>query len=116
MKIYVRRFLPGLAVALSLAAGHGTGGQADTSCKVVGGALKDSQQIKAGVARRDVEKYFAQDGGLQFPSTTRYVYSKCPYLHIDVEFAPKAVPGQLFSADDVVVKASKLYVDYAGKD
>jgi hypothetical protein len=38
------------------------------------------------------------------------------YLHIDVEFDPKTVPGHLFSPEDVVVETSKLYVDYSAKD
>lgn len=116
MKSYANPFLFSLAFTLALAAGHGTGGQTNSSCGDVEQALKDSEQIKAGVVRGEVEKYFVQDGGLQFPRSTRYVFSKCPYLHMDVEFEPKAVPGQLFSADDVVVKTSKLYVDYSAKD
>ena len=72
--------------------------------------------ITAGVARREVEKYFERDGGAQFPTSTSYVYIACHYLHLDVEFETKGLPGRLFSPDDVVVKASKLYVDYSSKD
>lgn len=88
----------------------------DSACDMVAHALTDSQQIKPGNVRGEVEKTFTRDGGAQFPNSTRYVYKKCRYLHIDVEFELKAVPGQLFSADDVVAKTSKLYVDYSAKD
>jgi hypothetical protein len=88
----------------------------DSSCAVIRQALSDYQRIKVGITRGEVEKYFAQDGGAQFPSSTRYVYPKCAYLHLDLEFEAKGPAGRLFSPDDTVTKTSKLYVDYSAKD
>jgi len=116
MKFYVTLLLVSLAVAFSLAGGQGTSPKVNSPCGVVAQALKDSEQVKVGVARREVEKYFEREGGVQFPSSTRYIYAKCPYLHIDVKFEPKAIPGQLFSPDDLVAETSKLYVGYSTKD
>jgi hypothetical protein len=72
--------------------------------------------VRPGVLRKDVEKYFEREGGLQFPGTTHYVYPKCPYLHVDVEFEDKGKTDALFSPEDIVVTASKLYVGYSVKD
>jgi hypothetical protein len=88
----------------------------DSSCAVIQKALSDYQRIKFRTTRGEVEKYFAQDGGAQFPSNTRYVYPKCSYLHVDVEFEAKGPADRLFSPDDTVTKTSKLYVDYSAKD
>ena len=90
--------------------------QNPSACGDVQQALVDRDRIKVGIARREVEKYFVQDGGGQFPSTTRYVYTRCRYLHVDIDFEAKGSAGQLFSGDDVVTKVSKLYVDYSTKD
>jgi hypothetical protein len=79
-------------------------------------ALVDYARIKSGLTRREVEKYFMQQGGVQFPGSTHYLYRKCRYLHVDVDFTSKGTGDRLFSPDDVVTKASQLYVDYTAKD
>jgi hypothetical protein len=85
-------------------------------CGVIDAALSDYQHIKTGITRRDVDRYFELDGGLQFPSSARYVYPKCRYLHLDIEFEAKGNVDRPLSPDDKVVKASRLYVDYPVKD
>jgi hypothetical protein len=95
---------------------HARQAQNPSACGDVQQALVDRDRIKVGIARREVEKYFVQDGGGQFPSTTRYVYTRCRYLHVDIDFEAKGSAGQLFSGNDVVTKVSKLYVDYSTKD
>jgi hypothetical protein len=116
MKFHLKLSLILLVAGLSLA-GQDTGRQSqDSGCEVVVQALKDSQEIKNGNVRWEVERKFERDGGGQFPTSTRYVYKQCHYLHLDVEFDPKAVPGRLFSPEDVVARTSKLYVDSSAKD
>jgi hypothetical protein len=115
MKFFMTLLLS-LAVMFPLTVGQEAGPQPFSVCDVIGQALKNSQQIGAGVPRREVERYFERDGGAQFPSSTRYVYAQCRYLRIDVEFETKGVAGQLFSPDDLVVKTSRLYVDSPTKD
>jgi predicted membrane-bound spermidine synthase len=88
-----------------------------SSCAVVQQALSDYQHIKAGATRREVEKYFVLDGGLQFRSKTTYAYPKCNYIKLEIEFspAPSGAPV-LLSPDDTVTKVSKLFVGYPAKD
>jgi hypothetical protein len=64
-----------------------------------------------------VEKYFQQDGGLQFAERTRYVHPKCEYIKLQVDFKRAASKdGSLLSPDDTVTGVSKLFVDYPVKD
>lgn len=90
--------------------------QGSSSCVLIEQALTDYQRIKIGSTRSEVERYFTREEAAQFPSTTRYVYPKCSYLHLDVDFQAKAPPGHLFSPDDTVIKISKLYVAFLAKD
>lgn len=91
------------------------------SCAVVKEALDDSLHIKVGTTRREVEKYFTPDGGLQFfsttRSTTRYVYLKCEFIKVDISFK-SAVRGEqnLGSPDDIVENVSKPYLEYPVTD
>ncbi len=53
---------------------------------------------------------------MQFPAKTRYVYPKCNYLHIEVEFELLR-PADISSLpNDRVIGVSKLYVDNPAKD
>lgn len=88
-----------------------------SACGMVQRALADSQRIKVGMTRTQLEKYFVADGGVQFPNNWRYVYPKCEYLKLEVEFTAGPTRGQaLSSPDDTVTRVSKLFVDYPVKD
>jgi hypothetical protein len=72
------------------------------------------------MTRRDVERNFTMDGGLQFFSksgfTTCYVYSKCEFIRITVAFNAAQSKMGSPSPDDIVVRVSKPYLEYAAKD
>lgn len=77
----------------------------EQNCTIVKEALDDSLHLKVGMTRREVEKNFRLDGGMQFFSSFRYAYSKCEYIKLDIAFK-HAVPGNsiVSSPDDTVVK------------
>ena len=104
------------AVAVPLAADRRADAQQPAPCSVEAEALSDYAHIKPGITRREVEKYFAEDGGAQFPGNARYIYPKCRYLHLDIEFSVQGSAGRLGSPADVVTKFSKIYLDYSAKD
>jgi hypothetical protein len=86
------------------------------ACLLIGQALRDYEQVKNAHTRGDVLRDFVPDGGLQFPAKTRYVYAKCSYLFVDVEFE-LAKPTEFGSLpEDKVTGVSKLYVAYPAKD
>ena len=116
MRPHAKLFAIVCILVTPLAAGTQHDQGQDSSCVVIQQALTDCQRIKVGITRGEVEKYFAQEGGAQLPPNTRYVYPKCRYLHVDVEFTPKGPPEHLFSREDIVMTVSKLYVEYEAKD
>ena len=117
MNVCVRLFVMLLVLALPLEPSPGQDQTPDASCRnLLEKALLDQAHVKVGVTRREIEKYFLPDGGAQFPSSTRYVYPKCPLVHMDVEFQAKGDVKHPFSPEDIVIKASKLYLDYPLKD
>lgn len=88
----------------------------DARCAVIERALRDYQQIRSSNTRREVEKYFRRDGGLQFPAKSRYVLPECDYIHVDIEF-DLVKPEQIsFKPEDKVISISKLYLEYPARD
>jgi hypothetical protein len=89
------------------------------ACGVIEEALEDLRSIKAGTTRGAVETKFEPDGGLSFfddkTQHCRYVYKKCNFIKVDVDFklAKKSTPG---SPEDVMVKISKPYLEYPAND
>ena len=116
MKRLAKLMLLILAVALVLKATKPQSNQTSSLCEQLVPVMKDYERIKPGLARGQLEKFLQRDGGLQFPNSTRYVFPVCSLLHVDVEFDPKGGPGRLFSPDDIVKRASKIYVEYPAKD
>lgn len=105
-----------LAASLSNAELPPPEGADKVPCSLVVQALREYQKVKAAGTRRDVAKYFVPDGGMQFPAKTRYVYSKCDYLHLDVEFDLLKPEDVSSLPDDKVISVSRLYVEYPDKD
>lgn len=110
-----------LAAVLSISPMAARAGQGPApgagACAMVQQALADSRRVAPGVSREEVEKYFKNDGGLQFPPHTRYTYRQCDYIKLEVDFDPAPSPGKDFtSPDDKVKNVSKLFIDYPLKD
>ena len=81
-------------------------------CDAVQRAVDDSIRIRPGMMRKDVEKYFRDDGGMQFPPKARYLWRPCMYLKLDVEYDLSPSRGKsLTSPEDTVRTVSKLYVE-----
>ena len=56
--------------------------------KKVEQVLREAQKLKVGMTRADLLKTFTTEGGLSSRIWRRYVFQRCPYIKIDVEFAP----------------------------
>ncbi len=68
------------------------------------------------MSRSDLERYFVMSGGMAFRDHTNYVYRKCGYIRVEVDFSPDPAVEREFSPNDVVTKTSKLFIDYPSKD
>ena len=113
-----RTLLIVLAVLTVLRAANGsesaaTGG---SCCAIAEQALRTFGKIKVGMTRAELEKYVAMDGGAQFRTPGRYVYPKCDYLKIEVEFNFDAEVGRAFSPKDKVLRVGRPYIEYPTKD
>jgi hypothetical protein len=108
-----------LALSLSvlmLAGCRASPSQANPSscCQIVKDALEASRQLKPGAKRRDVERQFYMDGGVQDLQSTRYNFLKCGYLHVQIDFklAGARENGMAVeSPDDTVTKVYVPYLD-----
>jgi hypothetical protein len=78
--------------------------------------LNRISEIKVGDPRSKVELNFVEDGGLQFPPQTRYLWKDCKYVKIEVEFSPGTNDWSKFLPTDKVVKVSKPYLELPAKD
>ena len=88
-------------------------------CQMVRNALDASRQLKPGAKRRDVEKQFYMDGGVQDPRSTRYRFAKCGYVKVQIDFklAGARENGMgVESPDDTVTKVSVPYLDFPTLD
>jgi len=105
-----------LLAVLSTAAHKSDQANSETGCQLVEQALQNYQQLKVGLPRSDVTRYFVLDGGMQFPSSARYVDPRYKNLHVDVEFELAKPDSISPSPDDKIKGISKLYVEYPAKD
>jgi len=64
--------------------------------------------LKPGMARRDLTPLLREEGGLSTRSRRTYVYQHCPYIKVEVEFAPLEGAGDE-NPDDNIVKISNLF-------
>jgi hypothetical protein len=88
-----------------------------SECVVVEQALAAYQAVRPGIKRKEVERSFKYDGGLQFPDHGRYTYRGCEYIKLEIDFKPAPDRGNAASSpDDTVATASRLFIDYPTRD
>jgi len=79
--------------------------------------LPELQSIKVGMTRGDLLKVFKEEGGLSARTWQRYVYPRCGYVKVDVEFVPASNPDSLEpSLNDRIIKISKPFLELAIMD
>jgi hypothetical protein len=78
--------------------------------------LKECQTIKPGMTRAQLSKIFSTEGGLSSSAHRTYVYHDCPYIKVDVDFAPSDPKQDVEKPTDIVTKISKPYLDWSISD
>jgi hypothetical protein len=78
-------------------------------------SLKEMQTIKVGMTRSQLLKVFKEEGGISNRVWRRYVYRKCPYIKVDVEFKAIEKPQDKFTQhpNDKIAKISKPFLEWA---
>ena len=74
--------------------------------------------IKPGATRKDLLRVFTEEGGLSTRTQRTYVYKRCPYIKVDVRFAPVGDEDNGFTEmpEDKVITISRPYLQYSGMD
>jgi hypothetical protein len=75
-------------------------------------SLRSMQSIQPGMTRADLNKLFVAEGGIGSRTERVYVYRKCPYFKVRVEFE---APAQEQPAD-TIASVSKPYLEWPAGD
>jgi hypothetical protein len=66
----------------------------------IAASLTDMQSIKPGMTRGELLKVFMGEGGISSRTWRRYVYRRCGFIKVDVEFAPAGDPKSTAESPD----------------
>jgi hypothetical protein len=82
------------------------------SCSVVQQAMQSLERLHNGSTRKEVERDFQPDGGVQAGDWTRYVFRKCSLIKVEVRFVGDSPDSHAeFLQTDTVVSISRPYLD-----
>jgi hypothetical protein len=82
----------------------------------VANVLKRCQSIRPGMTRAELATVFSTEGGLSNVTHRTYVYGDCPYVKVDVDFAPSDPKQAVEKPTDVITKISKPYLAWSVND
>jgi hypothetical protein len=82
----------------------------------IANVLKQCETIKPGMTRVELSKVFSTEGGLSTLTHRSYVYRDCPYVKVDVDFAPSAAKQDTERRTDVVIRISKPRLEWSIAD
>jgi hypothetical protein len=78
-------------------------------CEWLARIIKQTERIKVGMTRGDVETILVADvGGFPNPKGMRYQHPRCPYIKMDLEFELATSDNR---KDDKIVKRSMPLLD-----
>lgn len=72
-----------------------------TNCEFVMDALTAAHNVRVGMVRADVEREFEFDGGISVPVRATYVYRRCHFIKINVDFTMKEGATTASSTDEI---------------
>ncbi|SRR6266568_6712958 len=82
----------------------------------IANVLKQCKSIRPGMTRAEVSKVFSTEGGLSTVTHRTCVFRDCPYIKVDVDFAPSAPKQDVEKPTDIVTQISKPYLDWSIAD
>jgi hypothetical protein len=95
--------------------------KSEENTKWVSDSLREMKTIEVGKTRADLLKVFTAEGGLSTGLSQTYVYRKCPFIKVDVEFEAVGRPARdvegrvtLKKSDkDTIKSISKPYLEWS---
>jgi hypothetical protein len=90
----------------------------DENTEWIARSLKEMETVKVGMTREELLTVFKEEGGISTRTWRRYVYRDCPYVKVDVEFAPVGAPEDRLSQrpEDKIIKISKPFLEWSISD
>jgi len=83
----------------------------------ISASLQDMRSITPGMTRGELLKVFMEEGGISNRHWRRYVYRKCGFIKVDVEFEPAGNPdNQEENPSDRIKTISKPFLEWAIMD
>ena len=85
-------------------------------------AIRETSAITVGMTRGDLVSVFTVEGGLSARAQRTYVYRRCPYIKVDVEFDVEHLrdaQGRIAGPeadDDIISRISRPYLAWAVMD
>jgi hypothetical protein len=84
----------------------------------LGSVLRWTNDVKPGMTRKDLLRVYTEQGGLSTRTQQSYALKGCPYIQVDVEFAPIGNEKDSLAKkpNDKILRISKPYLEYAHAD
>jgi len=81
--------------------------------KWIDSVMRSILTIKPGATRKNLLTVFTE-GGMSTRTHRKYVYKQCPYIKVDVEFAPVGKQDRPFieMPEDRIIMISRPYLEY----
>ena len=98
--------------------------KSEENTKWISDSLREMKTIEVGKTRADLLKVFTTEGGLSTGLHRTYVYRKCPYIKVDVEFEAIGRPARNTEGrvtldednKDKIKSISKPYLEWSIQD
>lgn len=86
--------------------------------KWIDSVMRSILTIKPGATRKDLLEVFTEEGGISSRTRRTYVYKQCPYIKVDVVFAPVGNEDKSLTEmpEDKVTTISRPYLEYSVTD
>ena len=68
--------------------------KSEENTKWISDSLQEIKTVETGKTRADLLKVFTTEGGISTALRRTYVYRKCPYIKVDVEFEAVGRPAK----------------------
>ncbi len=79
----------------------------------IASVIRAIDAIKPGMTRQEMKTIFQEEGGLSTRAQRTYVYKQCPYIKVNVVFAPVDADRGTEKPEDKVVSISRPYLEYS---
>ncbi len=98
--------------------------KSEENTKWISDSLREMKTIEVGKTRADLLEVFTTEGGISTGLRRTYVYRKCPYIKVDVEFEAvgrpaRDVEGRVTLGEDnrdKIKSISKPYLELSNVD